>query len=340
MTTDELLSGMVTEEVEPGVLRVVNDGVRDLSYPEAAFPAPWWTSPPTAASGCRATRQAGPVPPRRGTGVRGRPLALGLPTEKSLPTARSGPSDGPRTERRHLLVRWRGMDGAGDHDRRFARSGRWPSAPTARSGWWRGPDKYCPTPRATCSAPSSCGSRTTAPSRPSRTGPMSTMATCLGRGGRVTRRRRMAHRLGRSARHRAEALLRFDGEAMGRHPGSCGVLNRPGGPVTRLRPGWHAVGARQRPGCDLGGLARFDDSGWTVFTEADGVEPWGGQGWSSSDLLTVAPDGSFWLNGGRPAAAVAWPTGTARPGPRTWATPASTTSPSPRWQRLAAGRCG
>ena len=30
MTTEELLSGMVTEEVEPGVLRVVNDGVRDL----------------------------------------------------------------------------------------------------------------------------------------------------------------------------------------------------------------------------------------------------------------------------------------------------------------------
>ena len=28
--TEELLSGMVTEEVEPGVLRVVNDGVRDL----------------------------------------------------------------------------------------------------------------------------------------------------------------------------------------------------------------------------------------------------------------------------------------------------------------------
>jgi hypothetical protein len=31
MTTDELLSGFVTEEVEPGVLRVVNDGVRDLT---------------------------------------------------------------------------------------------------------------------------------------------------------------------------------------------------------------------------------------------------------------------------------------------------------------------
>ena len=30
MTTEELLSGMVTEEVEPGVLRVISDGVRDL----------------------------------------------------------------------------------------------------------------------------------------------------------------------------------------------------------------------------------------------------------------------------------------------------------------------
>ena len=30
MTTEELLSGMVTEEVEAGVLRVLNDGVRDL----------------------------------------------------------------------------------------------------------------------------------------------------------------------------------------------------------------------------------------------------------------------------------------------------------------------
>ena len=28
-----LLEGMVTEEVEPGVLRVVNDGVRDLTHP-------------------------------------------------------------------------------------------------------------------------------------------------------------------------------------------------------------------------------------------------------------------------------------------------------------------
>ncbi len=35
MTTEELLTGMVTEEVEPGVFRVINDGVRSLSPTEA-----------------------------------------------------------------------------------------------------------------------------------------------------------------------------------------------------------------------------------------------------------------------------------------------------------------
>ena len=39
MTTEELLSGVVTKEVEPGVFRVVNDGVRDLtSYQALVFP--------------------------------------------------------------------------------------------------------------------------------------------------------------------------------------------------------------------------------------------------------------------------------------------------------------
>ncbi len=38
MSTQELLSGMLTEEVEPGVFRVINDGVRDLSYPDEGFP--------------------------------------------------------------------------------------------------------------------------------------------------------------------------------------------------------------------------------------------------------------------------------------------------------------
>jgi len=45
-------------------------------------------------------------------------------------------------------------------------------------------------------------------------------------------------------------------------------------------------------------LARLDEEGWTIFTEADGVEPWGGQptGWFPTDQVAVAPDGSVWVN--------------------------------------------
>ena len=47
MTTEELLSGMVTEEIEPGVYKVINDGVRDLLEATAS------SSATTAASGRR-----------------------------------------------------------------------------------------------------------------------------------------------------------------------------------------------------------------------------------------------------------------------------------------------
>ncbi len=39
-TTEEPLSGMVTEEIEPGVFWVINDGVRDLAYPPRSFGSP------------------------------------------------------------------------------------------------------------------------------------------------------------------------------------------------------------------------------------------------------------------------------------------------------------
>ncbi len=39
------------------------------------------------------------------------------------------------------------------------------------------------------------------------------------------------------------------------------------------------------------------DLGWTTFTEADGVQHWGGQGFIFTDLLHAAPDGSLWMNG-------------------------------------------
>ena len=49
-------------------------------------------------------------------------------------------------------------------------------------------------------------------------------------------------------------------------------------------------------------LARLDDAGWTVFTEADGVGPWGGPLTPVFNVVLeevaveVAPDGSAWVN--------------------------------------------
>ena len=98
-----------------------------------------------------------------------------------------------------------------------------------------------------------------------------------------------------------EALLRFDGEGWDAIPGPAGWDPRP--ELRQLGFGLDGALWVNTSGSDSGGLARFDDPGWTVFTEADGVEPWGGEFWescaptTSRDLFAVAPDGSFWLNG-------------------------------------------
>ncbi len=44
-------------------------------------------------------------------------------------------------------------------------------------------------------------------------------------------------------------------------------------------------------------VARFDDPGWTTFTAADGVQPWGEPNYIYTELLEVAADGSLWLIG-------------------------------------------
>ena len=70
MTTDELLSRSRTEEVEPGILRVIDDGVRDLrSAGNTASSADG-----TAASGCwRRMASCDSAPTRHTTGLQGRP---------------------------------------------------------------------------------------------------------------------------------------------------------------------------------------------------------------------------------------------------------------------------
>ena len=101
-----------------------------------------------------------------------------------------------------------------------------------------------------------------------------------------------------------EAFLRFD-------PGDWdlevvtapeGIATNGPGPAFDVGPGgtlWTA-GDAQSPHQRL---ARYDDSGWTVFGEAHGVGSWGGQRLFSEmpvDMVRVAPDGSAWLNASSP----------------------------------------
>ena len=97
-----------------------------------------------------------------------------------------------------------------------------------------------------------------------------------------------------------DILLRFDGEEWDVVPGPEGFMNVAEGRSLGFGPDgtlWVHASDPRGGRWNLGGLARFDDPGWTVFGEADGVRPWGAQGWIATDLLAVAPDGSLWLNG-------------------------------------------
>jgi hypothetical protein len=95
-------------------------------------------------------------------------------------------------------------------------------------------------------------------------------------------------------------LLRFDGEGWDAIP-SPERWNPGGrGPYRYLDVG--PDGAVWLKADTTGGLARFEDPGWTTFTQADGVEPWrepwGSPGSSTRELLNVAADDSVWVNGG------------------------------------------
>ena len=90
-----------------------------------------------------------------------------------------------------------------------------------------------------------------------------------------------------------QALLSYDGQ-------DWHVVEVPGG---RLYNAWAGQSFDIGPDGTMWaahesgrGLARLDESGWTVFTEADGVRPWGTQGFIPTDHLHAAADGSVWVN--------------------------------------------
>jgi hypothetical protein len=98
------------------------------------------------------------------------------------------------------------------------------------------------------------------------------------------------------------SFLRFDGTDWRVVPGPEGFRANPLGGTGLLSAGVSGDGTLWMAGDSLVphvSLARLDGDGWTTFTDADGVEPWGGQAawWGTTmDTLWAAPDGSVWVN--------------------------------------------
>ena len=278
MTTDELLADMVTEEVEPGVFRVVNDGYRDVSHPDeanwmddavivGATGDVWRITPP------RRLFKLGQEPEwdydpglvdigqqRTDAGPDGRLWTL---VSGGIRVFEGGTWGDPsqfysKKDFQTLAVQ---DDGTvwllGSDDLMWLHPGGEPDG----SGW---ADVYDGWVMNWGLVVSSDG------------------AAWLG--GR------------REGSLETDVFLRFDGTTWKVFPAPEGMKMGMGSPFD-VGPG----GALWTAGDALGpheSLARLDDEGWTIFTGADGVEPWGEQprGYVPTDLVKIAPDGSAWVN--------------------------------------------
>jgi hypothetical protein len=285
-TTDELLAGMVTEEVEPGVLRIVNDGYRDLAHPDEDV----WREDAVIVGA------AGDVwritPPRHLFRLGQEPEWDYEPGLVDIGQANTEASlDG-----RLWTLALRGLrvfDGetwtqdeyhySGDGGVEYYIGGDWEAIEMQDDGTvWLLDDEFLaalrPGREPDDSAWADVYDGWVLPTRLSVTDDGEAWLAAIS-----------------DADDGSWAFLRFDGTDWQVVLGPDGVSWVSSFDVGPHGPLWTA-GDSVRPHRNL---ARHDDAGWTIFTEANGVRPWGGQQadwWDIVDTIEVAPDGSVWVN--------------------------------------------
>ena len=296
-TTQELLSGMVTEEVEPGVVRVVNDGVRDVSVPSGMWGAAGlsidrdgdiWVHGDTTAY-----RLGNPHEPVRTP----HDSLVGVTSDGTLWAATPGSTIAS-------------FDGKAWTER----------AEIDRTAWVIGiattPDG---TAWATAVDDSQCPGNTSTPScRQTQLVRIDETGASTGPGwegaepGQLQRHTPMVSPDGDVWLVEAEdrekegcsvgAFHRYDGSEWQTIDVPEGLTTGSAGESFGFGPDgtlWAATGRSGTYCMDANqGLARLDESGWSLFTEDEGVRPWGGEGaYGLSDHLRVAPDGGVWVAG-------------------------------------------
>ena len=316
MATEALLAGMVTEEVEPGVYKVINDGVRDLAHADPSrvdvtLDGSVWLSGIGDGQDLFHLGEERVFEGR--VGRVGYPYFMEVAPDGSLWTIDKVAPDGSRWSFDGPM----GMVSIDSPTGIFSFDGeRWtvratttdllyPLAVGPDGTVWvtvADPDKHCPASGAdecwgtTLLRLEDDGSLTTIEDWSDvHDGDASLLGLAVspdgdvwlvGWGGET-----------KDGTEFAGALLRFDGEGWEAIPGPEGWA--PEWPWLASGPdGTLWMDASRRVGdANSGELARYDDAGWTTFTDADGVEPWHDRTgyWGLMVPPTVAADGSLWL---------------------------------------------
>ncbi len=298
MTTEELLSGMVTEEVEPGVLRVVHDGHRELSNEDLGFPGSSVDVTPDGSVWVGGSDDMQSLF-RLGDASTFDDVTEGPPYKEV------GPDGSLWTIGEKGIYRFAGQAWAEWMD--------WHDMGHAPAGLAIGPDGTAWAVRddrdLRCLEwpPQDCpftvliqvdadGSTTTVDDWDhAYAGQVASDELAVSPDGDV-----WLIGMVDSDGPDAEALLRYDGNEWEVIPGPDGFVNNPFGHSMAFGPDgmlWVNTSHPEDDDWRTGGLARFDGTEWTTFTAADGVEGWGSQGWFATDLLAIAPDGGVWMNG-------------------------------------------
>ena len=303
-TTEELLSGMVTEEVEPGVFRVVNDGVRDLGGPGEAYPGAFVHAAPDGTIWLS------------GTGSEDGLLRLG--GEATYRDPGRDPMD--------YYAEWRvGPDGALWTNKGLTlhtfRDGSWSWQRLPRSVGAIVDFDVAPDGAVWVAGLASLhrldpdGSLTSAEGLGEMlSGDLEIDLVEVGAGG-VVWITGLERDLGTAAGEDAGSrrLLRYDGDGwmLVGDPEGVSWAQRASLAATPSGELWIATELGDRLG-----LARLDDAGWTGYGKADGVTGWGQHFgvWFFSQVLEVAPDGAAWVNGAGDGMVAVWPGSMPAPG--------------------------
>ena len=291
--TEALLAGMVTEEVEPGVFRVDNDGVRDLSGIGTWGLNSLAIAPDGVVWVC-SERTARPFPLGESEAqmVACPVLSMAVAADGSVWLIDLD-SDSIRS-----------FDGAtwAEHGSR-AQDGRvWRDLSTAPDGtvWTTALETECPTDLKPCNERvlvriDADGAITDVAVGPDIIDqPLWIDDLAVAPDGDVWMTVLVQH-----GGWDVATLLRYDGAAWEAVAPPQGTLsqNDVSGQALGFAPdGTLWIGTGSTPDGNTG-LARLDDSGWTIFSNEDGVRPWGtAHRWIFLADLAVAPDGSVWVN--------------------------------------------